>query len=153
GRGSFYEETGCIRDVIQNHLLQVAACVALDAPARGESFRDQAARLLRAVVPIDRASAVRGQYRGYREERGVSPSSRVETYAAVRFFIDSWRWSGVPFYLRAGKALAATATEVWVAMRGPPRSVFGEVVPSPCNYVRFRLGPDVTTAVGVFSKL
>jgi glucose-6-phosphate 1-dehydrogenase len=152
GRGAFYEEAGAIRDVIQNHLLQVAACVALEAPARDETFREMSARLLRAVVPLGRASVVRGQYRGYRREPGVSPSSRVETFAAVRLFIDSWRWAGVPFYLRAGKALPTTATEVWVAMRCPPRSVFGERVPEPCNYVRFRLGPDVTSAIGVRSK-
>ncbi|MGZ5676832.1 MAG: glucose-6-phosphate dehydrogenase, partial [Usitatibacter sp.] len=152
-RGAFYEQTGAIRDVIQNHLLQVAACIALEAPARGESFRDQTAGLLRAVIPIDRGSVVRGQYRGYRDEPGVAPDSRVETFAAVRFFIDSWRWAGVPFYLRAGKALATTATEVWVAMRCPPRAVFGEAIVDPCNYVRFRLSPDVTTAIGVRSKM
>jgi glucose-6-phosphate 1-dehydrogenase len=153
GRGAFYEETGAIRDVLQNHLLQVAASVSLDAPARGDSCRDQAARLLRAVVPIDPANVVRGQYRGYREEPHVSRDSRVETFAAVCFYIDSWRWAGVPFYLRAGKALAATATEVWVAMRCPPRAELGEPVAPPCNYVRFRLGPDVATAIGLRSKL
>ncbi|MDB4967780.1 MAG: Glucose-6-phosphate 1-dehydrogenase [Myxococcales bacterium] len=152
GRGAFYEETGAIRDVIQNHLLQVAACIALDAPARGDTCRDQAARLLGAVIPLSRDSVVRGQYRGYRREPGVAPDSRTETFAAVRLFIDSWRWAGVPFYLRAGKALAATATEVWVAMRCPPRTVFDEPTAEPCNYVRFRLGPDVTTAIGVRSK-
>jgi len=132
--------------------LQVAASIALEAPARGSSFRDEAARLLRAVVPLQRDNVVRGQYRGYRDEPGVASSSGVETFAAVRFFIDSWRWAGVPFYLRAGKALATTATEVWVAMRCPPRSPFHERVAEPCNYVRFRLGPDVTTAIGVRSK-
>jgi glucose-6-phosphate 1-dehydrogenase len=152
GRGAFYEEAGAIRDVIQNHLLQVAACVALEAPARNESFREMSARLLGAVVPLGRGSVVRGQYRGYRREPGVAPDSRVETFAVVRFFIDSWRWAGVPFYLRAGKVLPTTATEVWVAMKCPPRSVFSEAVPQPCNYVRFRLGPDVTSAIGVRSK-
>lgn len=151
-RGAFYEETGAIRDVIQNHLLQVAACIALEAPARGSTCREEAGRLLRAVLPLGRDSVVRGQYRGYRDEPGVASDSRVETFAAVRFFIDSWRWAGVPFYLRAGKALATTATEVWVAMRCAPRSVFGERISEPCNYVRFRLGPDVTTAIGVRSK-
>ena len=153
GRGAFYDETGAIRDVIQNHLLQVAASIALEPPARGETCRDQSARLLRAVLPIDPGSVVRGQYRGYRDERGVAPGSRVETFAAVRFFIDSWRWSGVPFYLRAGKALATTATEVWVALRGAPRAVFDEPPCEPCNYVRFRLGPDVTTALGLRRKV
>jgi glucose-6-phosphate 1-dehydrogenase len=151
-RGAFYDETGAIRDVIQNHLLQVTACIALDAPARGETYREQNARLLRAVIPLDRDSIVRGQYRGYRSEPGVSPHSRVETFAAARLFIDNWRWAGVPFYVRAGKALATTATEVWVAMHCPPRSVFGEQLVEPCNYVRFRLGPDVATAIGVRSK-
>ncbi|MCU1280844.1 MAG: Glucose-6-phosphate 1-dehydrogenase [bacterium] len=151
-RGAFYDETGAIRDVIQNHLLQVVACIALDPPARGESYRDQSARLLRAIIPLDRHNIVRGQYRGYRREAGVASDSRTETFAAARLFIDSWRWAGVPFYLRAGKALAATATEVWVAMICAPRSVFGERVAEPCNYVRFRLGPDVTTAIGVRSK-
>ncbi len=152
-RGAFYEETGCIRDVIQNHLLQVAASIALEAPARGSTCRDETGRLLRAVIPLDRDSIVRGQYRGYRDEPGVAPDSRVETFAAARFFIDSWRWAGVPFYVRAGKALATTATEVFVAMRCAPRSPFGERMAEPCNYVRFRLGPDVTTAIGVRSKL
>jgi glucose-6-phosphate 1-dehydrogenase len=152
-RGAFYEEAGCIRDVIQNHLLQVTACISLEAPSQGESWRDLSAHLLRAIIPIDRHSVVRGQYRGYRREPGVAPSSSVETFAAVRFYIDSWRWAGVPFYLRAGKALATTATEVWVAMRCPPRSTFHEPTIEPCNYVRFRLGPDVTTAIGMRSKL
>jgi glucose-6-phosphate 1-dehydrogenase len=151
-RGAFYEETGAIRDVIQNHLLEVLSCVALEAPARGSTVRDESGELLRAVLPIVRTSVVRGQYRGYREEAGVAPDSRVETFAAVRLFIDNWRWAGVPFYLRAGKAMATTATEVWVAMRPPPRSVFGERNTEPCNYVRFRLSPDVTTAIGVRSK-
>jgi glucose-6-phosphate 1-dehydrogenase len=153
GRGAFYEEAGAIRDVIQNHLLQVAACIAIDPPTYGETSREETPRLLRAIRPIDRDSVVRGQYRGYRDEAGVSPGSRVETFAAVRFFIDSWRWAGVPFYLRAGKALATTATEVWVAFTCAPRSVFGEPSREPCNYVRFRLSPDVTTAVGVRSKV
>jgi glucose-6-phosphate 1-dehydrogenase len=152
GRGGFYDTMGAIRDVIQNHLLQVAACAALDPPARGESERELAARLLGAVAPIDRTQVVRGQYRGYRREPGVAPESRVETFAAVRFFIDSWRWAGVPFYVRAGKMLATTATELWVAMRDPPRAVFHESVGEPRNYVRFRLGPDVTTALGMRRK-
>jgi glucose-6-phosphate 1-dehydrogenase len=150
GRGAFYEETGAIRDVIQNHLLQVAASIALDPPSRHESFRQAAARLLGAVVPLDCASVVRGQYRGYRGEPGVAPHSRVETFAALRFYIDSWRWAGVPFYLRAGKSLATTATEVLVTMRPAPRRVFDA---EEQNHVRFRLGPDVTTALGLSSKL
>src|SRR5262249_2978340 len=151
-RGAFYEEAGAIRDVIQNHLLQVVACVAMEAPLRGETWRDDNARLIRAIAPLDEKSVVRGQYRGYRSERGVSPSSRVETFAAVRLYIDSWRWAGVPFFVRAGKCMATTATEVWVALHCPPQLIFDEVLPDPCNYVRFRLGPDVTIALGVRSK-
>jgi glucose-6-phosphate 1-dehydrogenase len=104
------------------------------------------------VVPIDPAQIVRGQYRGYRHEPGVAPDSPVETFAAVRLFIDSWRWAGVPFYLRAGKALATTATELWVTMRDPPREAFDEPVASPCNYLRFRFGPDVVSAIGLRRK-
>ena len=152
GRGAFFEEAGTIRDVIQNHLLLVTAYIAMEEPLRGESARDDTARLIRAMTPIDRGSVVRGQYRGYRKEPGVSPTSRVETFAAVRLFVDSWRWAGVPFYIRAGKMMAATATEVWVALKCPPKMIFDEAVPNPCNYVRFRLGPDVTIALGVRSK-
>src|SRR5262249_29974576 len=128
GRGAFYEEAGAIRDVIQNHLLQITACIAMEAPLPGGSLREESGRLIRAIVPLDRASVVRGQYRGYRNEPGVSPNSTTETFAAVQLHIDSWRWAGVPFYLRAGKCLATTATEVWVALYCPPRSIFDEVV-------------------------
>ena len=151
-RGAFFEEAGAIRDVIQNHLMLVIACIAMEAPLRGETYRDTAARLIRAITPLDPKSVVRGQYRGYRQEPGVSPTSRVETFAALRMFIDTWRWSGVPFYVRAGKCMATTATEVWVALQCPPTAIFDEAVPDPCNYVRFRLGPDVTIALGVRSK-
>jgi glucose-6-phosphate 1-dehydrogenase len=152
GRGAYFDEAGAIRDVIQNHLLLVTAYIAMEAPLRGESARDETTRLIRAMTPIDRGSIVRGQYRGYRREPGVSPHSEVETFAAVRLFVDSWRWAGVPFYIRAGKMLATTATEVWVALQCPPKMIFDEAVPNPCNYVRFRLGPDVTIALGVRSK-
>jgi glucose-6-phosphate 1-dehydrogenase len=152
GRGAFFEEAGAIRDVIQNHLLQVVACIAMDPPPRGETWRDEAARLIRAIEPLAPSDIIRGQYRGYRAEPGVAPTSTVETFAAARMHIDSWRWAGVPFYVRAGKRLAATVTEVWVALRCPPRLVFSEPLPNPCNHVRFRLGPDVTIAVGVRSK-
>jgi glucose-6-phosphate 1-dehydrogenase len=152
GRGAFYEEMGAIRDVIQNHLLQVVAFIAMDPPPRGESLRDETARLIRAIEPLSPADVVRGQYRGYRSEPGVAASSTVETFAAMRLHIDSWRWADVPFYLRAGKSLAATVTEVWVSLRRPPQAVFDEKLPHPCNHVRFRLGPDVTIAVGVRSR-
>jgi glucose-6-phosphate 1-dehydrogenase len=124
----------------------------MEAPARGESYRAETARVLRAIVPLDPANIVRGQYAGYRQEPRVSPSSNVETFAAARLSIDSWRWAGVPFYLRAGKCLAADATEVWVELYGPPRSTFDEQPCGLCNYVRFGLGPDVSIALGVKAK-
>src|SRR5438034_4188465 len=131
GRGRFYEETGAIRDVIQNHMLQVVACLAMDAPASGDStaLRDEKARLLKAIEPLDPASVVRGQFRGYHDEPGVAADSRVETFAAVRLPVDTWRWARVPFYIRAGKCLPVTCTEVLVELRPPPRSVFGETLP------------------------
>lgn len=154
GRGRFYEETGAIRDVIQNHLLQVLACLTMDAPAGEdhEMIRDEKARLLKAVRPLDAASVVRGQFRGYRDEAGVAPDSQVETYAALKLFIDSWRWADVPFYIRAGKALPVTATEVVIEFKRPPRETFGEVVPGLSNHLRFRLSPEVIIALGLRSK-
>lgn len=154
GRGRFYEETGAIRDVIQNHLLQVLACLTMDAPAGEdhEVIRDEKARLLKAVRPLDAASVVRGQFRGYRDEAGVAPDSQVETYAAIKLFIDSWRWADVPFYIRAGKAMPVTATEVVIEFKRPPRETFGEVVPGLSNHLRFRLSPEVIIALGLRSK-
>jgi glucose-6-phosphate 1-dehydrogenase len=153
GRGSFYDQTGAIRDVIQNHLLQVVACLAMDAPSSGhpETLRDQKARLLEAIQPINPKDVVRGQFSGYRDEPGVAADSRVETFAAVRLQIDNPRWAGVPFYIRTGKRLPVTCTEVLVAMKAPPRTAFGEEVERP-NYVRFRLGPEAAIALGVRSK-
>jgi glucose-6-phosphate 1-dehydrogenase len=154
GRGKMYEETGAIRDVIQNHMLQVVACLAMEAPGSGnpEAIRDAKTALLRAILPLDPASVVRGQYRGYREEADVAADSRVETYAAVQLSIDSWRWAGVPFYIRAGKRLPVTCAEVIVEMKAPPRAVFGEP-PGHANHLRFRLGPDVAIALDVRSKV
>jgi glucose-6-phosphate 1-dehydrogenase len=153
GRGSFYDQTGAVRDVVENHLLQVVACLAMDAPSSGqpETLRDQKARLLGAIAPIDPKDVVRGQFRGYHDEPGVAADSRVETFVAVRLQIDSPRWSGVPFYIRTGKRLPVTCTEVLVEMKGLPHSPFGENLESS-NYVRFRLGPDVAIALGVRSK-
>ncbi|MGZ3456746.1 MAG: glucose-6-phosphate dehydrogenase [Polyangiales bacterium] len=153
GRGSFYDQTGAVRDVVQNHLLQVTACLAMNAPVRGhpETIRDEKTRLLQAIAPIDPKTLVRGQYRGYRDEPGVAADSRVETFAAMRLEIDNARWRGVPFYIRAGKCLPVTCTEVLVVFKAPRGSVFGETIEQP-NYVRFRLGPDVAIAVGVRSK-
>jgi glucose-6-phosphate 1-dehydrogenase len=153
GRGTFYEQTGAIRDVIENHLLQVAACLAMDAPRCGhpEALRDEKARVLEAIAPLEPGSVVRGQFRGYCDEPDVAADSHVETFAAVRFEVDNWRWAGVPFHVRAGKCLPVTCTEVLVEFKAPPCSAFNEKVERP-NYVRFRLGPDVAIALGVRSK-
>jgi len=154
GRGKFYEETGAIRDVIQNHLLQIVALLTMEAPVRaeGESLRDEKVKLLKAVRPATAQQLVRGQFKGYREEPGVAADSRVETYAALALHIDSWRWAGVPFYLRAGKRLPVTATEVVVELKPPPTNVFGELAPEQPNHLRFRLGPDVAIALGAHTK-
>lgn len=157
GRGRFYEEAGAIRDVLQNHMLQVVACLAMEAPSGRdrESIRNVKAQLLEAIVPLAPSDVVRGQFGGYRTEPGVAATSAVETFVAVRLLIDSWRWAGVPFYVRAGKCLPVTCTEVLVELRPPPRSVFGEQlsVLAGTNYLRFRLGPDVAIALGVRSKI
>jgi glucose-6-phosphate 1-dehydrogenase len=153
GRGKFYEEAGAIRDVIQNHLLQVTAILAMDAPTSNdlEAIRDEKVRILKAISPVDARHVVRGQFRGYRDEPGVAPTSTVETFAAVDLRIDTWRWAGVPFLLRTGKCLAVTATEVLVQLKRPPCDIFGEGI-ACANYVRFRLGPEVTIAVGMRVK-
>ena len=154
GRGRFYEEAGAIRDVKQKHLMQIVALLAMEPPVNteGESLRDEKVKVLKAVRPAILAELVRGQFVGYRQEPGVAPDSRVETYAALALHIDSWRWSGVPFYLRAGKRLPVTATEVVVELRAPPARVFGDLGPEQPNHVRFRLGPDVAIALGAQSK-
>jgi glucose-6-phosphate 1-dehydrogenase len=154
GRGRFYEETGAIRDVIQNHLMQIVALLTMEPPvnAEGESLRDEKVKALKAVRPATSAQLVRGQFSGYRQEPGVAPDSQVETYAALALQLDSWRWSGVPFYLRAGKRLPVTATEVVVELRAPPANVFGDLGPEQPNHVRFRVGPDVAIALGAHTK-
>jgi glucose-6-phosphate 1-dehydrogenase len=150
GRGRFYEETGAIRDVVQNHLLQVTAILAMDGPVGHdiEAIRDEKARLLKAIEPLDPARVVRGQYRGYRNEPGVAPMSTVETFAALELRIDTWRWADVPFYIRAGKMMPRTLTEVLVELKAPPRDIFGDHAPGS-DYVRMRLGPDVAIALGM----
>ena len=151
GRGKFYEEAGAIRDVIQNHLLQVVALLAMDPPGSGapDGIRDEKIKVLRAIRSLSSREVVRGQFRGYRDEPGVSHDSRVETYAAVRLFIDSWRWSGVPFVVRAGKCLPLTATEVHVRLHRPPQDLFGRYpMEHERNYFRFRLGPGYEIGVG-----
>jgi glucose-6-phosphate 1-dehydrogenase len=151
GRGRFYEEAGAIRDVVQNHMLQVVGFLAMEAPstAYSESVRDEKVKVFRLIRPLDTSDLVRGQYAGYRHEEGVAPDSEIETFAAVRLHIDSWRWDGVPFLIRAGKCLATTATEVLVTLRRPPLS---KLCPSDTNYFRFRLSPDTTIAIGVRVK-
>jgi glucose-6-phosphate 1-dehydrogenase len=156
GRGEFYESVGALRDVVQNHMLQVTALLAMEPPygAHADAQRDEKVKLLRGIRPIAPADIVRGQYRGYRAEAGVARESHVETFAAVRLHIDSWRWAGVPFLIRAGKRLPVTATEVVVELKRPPQIVVDEALPQGSNYVRFRLGPKrVAIAIGVRSKL
>jgi glucose-6-phosphate 1-dehydrogenase len=151
GRGKFYEETGAVRDVIQNHMLQVLGFLAMEPPALAhrESVRDEQVKVFRMIRPLDPNNLVRGQYRGYRREDGVAAASQVETFAAVRLTMDSWRWEGVPFFIRAGKCLPVTTTEVFVNLKRPPLSM---LAPGQGNYVRFRLSPEVTIAVGARVK-
>ena len=153
-RGSFYDATGALRDVVQNHMLQVLANVMMDPPTGEdhESMRDQKAALLKAVKPLDAASIVRGQYRGYRQVKGVKPDSTVETYVAVKLMVDSWRWAGVPIYIRAGKCLPLTAAEVTVEYKPPPRATFGDEEGAPPSYMRLRISPDVGVAIGLRVK-
>jgi glucose-6-phosphate 1-dehydrogenase len=154
GRGKFYEEVGAIRDVVQNHLLSVIAHLAMEPPAGNleASILDKKVEVLRAVRPLDDDCVVRGQFKGYRDEHGVASDSEVETFAAIRLHIDSWRWEGVPFYVRAGKNLPVHVTEVVVRLRPPPFDVFDERLEGGAFYVRFRLSPDVTIALGSRSK-
>ena len=154
GRGKFYEETGVIRDVIQNHLLQVVSYVAMEPPSSTypEAIRDEQAKLLRNVRPLSPHDLVRGQFRGYRDEEGVAKDSKVATYAAVKLFIDSWRWHGVPFYVRAGKCLRTTTTEVIVDLKHPPPVVFSEPPERNGNYLRLRLTPNIAIGLGARIK-
>lgn len=154
GRGAFFEEVGTIRDVVQNHLLQVIALLAMDAPIGrdAESMRTEKLRLFRAMRPLNPAEVVRGQFRGYRDEAGVAADSQVETFAALRLHIDTWRWAGVPFYVRAGKSLPITATEVLVKLKCPPMAIFDDISPETSNYFRFRLSPEVIISAGARVK-
>jgi len=148
GRGAFYDKTGAIRDVIQNHLFQVLTNLAMEPPIRpdSESIRDEKVKVLKAMPPLEPQNVIRGQFRGYRKEAGVAPDSKMETFAALQLEIDSWRWQGVPFYIRAGKCLPVTCTEVIVRLRQPPTMFHGFDLHS--NYCRFRISPDVTIAMG-----
>ena len=149
GRGAFYDEVGTIRDVIQNHLFQVLANLAMEPPVRtdSESIRDEKVKVLKAMLPLAPENLIRGQFRGYLKEPGVKPDSKVETFAALKLEVDSWRWRGVPFYIRAGKLLPVTCTEMVVRLRQPPTMYQGFGVKS--NYVRLRISPDITIALGL----
>jgi glucose-6-phosphate 1-dehydrogenase len=148
GRGALYEQIGAIRDVVQNHLFQVLAVLTMEPPARidAESIRDEKVKVLKSIAPLEPRDLVRGQFRGYRNEPGVAADSQVETFAALRLDIDSWRWQGVPFYIRAGKSLPVTCTEVYARLRRPPALFPARAAP---NSVRFRISPVVDLALGV----
>jgi glucose-6-phosphate 1-dehydrogenase len=157
GRGAYYDEAGAIRDVVQNHLLQVTALIVMEPPFASDpdAVRDQKTLALKAIRPLSPRDVVRGQFRGYLDERGVKPGSQMETFAAMRVHVENWRWAGVPIFIRAGKCLPVTSTEVFVQLKHPPRFVFGdEDEPSSGqpNYVRFRLSPDVFISIGARVK-
>ncbi len=150
GRGAFYDQTGAIRDVIQNHIFQVMCNMAMECPARrdSESMRDEKVKVLRAIPAIVPEDLVRGQFAGYLDEKGVAPNSKIETFAALRLEVKSWRWDGVPFYIRAGKNLPVTCTEVMGRFRTPPSTDLTEHGTTQ-NYMRFRISPEMTTAMAV----
>ena len=151
GRGAFYDQTGTIRDVMQNHLFQVLANLTMEPPVRtdSESIRDEKVKVLKAIPPLEAKDLVRGQFRGYRNEPGVAPESQTETFAAFKLEVDSWRWRGVPFYLRAGKCLPVTCTEILVRLRQPPTMYEGFELKR--NHCRMRIGPNVAFAIGMNS--
>jgi glucose-6-phosphate 1-dehydrogenase len=154
-RGRFYDETGALRDVVQNHMLQVLAQLTMDPPTgeEHEALRDQKSALLKAVRPLEVSDMVRGQYAGYQSVPGVRAGSIVETFVALKLYIESWRWAGVPIYIRAGKMLPVTATEIMVQFKRPPRETFDELVPVSSGHVRMRISPDVNIGMGVRVKL
>lgn len=154
GRGKFYDEVGCIRDVIQNHLVNVLLLLAIEPPVSSASddLSDEKVQVLKAIRPLTDKDLVRGQFAGYRDEPDVAPDSTVETFAAVRLFVDTWRWKDVPFYIRAGKNLPVRATEVVVRLRRPPIAIFDDISAADANYLRFRVGPDVLVGIGTRRK-
>ena len=154
GRGRFYEEVGAIRDVVQNHLLEVVALLTMEAPVEGDpdGLRAEKQRAFRAMRPLAPRAAVRGPFRGYRNEKGVAPNSQVETFSALKLCIEQPQWAGVPFYIRAGKRLPVTATEVWVQLKRPSPAVFDPVAQSETDYFRFRLSPNVSISLGARAK-
>ena len=149
GRGAFYDETGTIRDVIQNHLFQVLCNLAMEAPARldSESIRDEKINVLKAIPALEEKNLIRGQFRGYLQEKGVTQDSKTETFAALRLEVNSWRWQDVPFYIRAGKCLPVTCTEIVCRLRRPPTFIPAEFLNS--NYLRFQISPDMAIAMGM----
>jgi glucose-6-phosphate 1-dehydrogenase len=153
-RGRFYDEVGALLDVVQNHMLQVVANLTMDPPTREDhdAMRDRKSELLRAVRPLTVDSLVRGQYDGYKKVAGVAPGSNVETFVAVKLEIDSWRWAGVPIYIRAGKMMPVTCTEALVEFKRPPMETFGEMVPNSSAHMRIRVSPDMTIGLGVRVK-
>ena len=153
GRGAFYDQTGTIRDVVQNHLFQILTNLAMEPPVRtdSESIRDEKVKVLKAIESLGADNVVRGQFRGYKSENGVAPNSKTETFAALKLEINSWRWQGVPFYIRAGKCLPVTCTELLIRLRRPPR-IFPTDGLKP-NHFRFRISPDVTIAHGMMVRL
>jgi glucose-6-phosphate 1-dehydrogenase len=156
GRGAFYETAGCLRDVVENHLFQIVALLAMEPPADRDfgAVHDEKAKVFQAMRPLKSNDLVRGQYAGYRKEPDVAKSSDVETFCALRLFIDSWRWEGVPWYLRSGKYLAETATEILVELKSPPQKLFADSVPvtGRANYLRFQLSPDSAIALAARVK-
>ena len=154
GRGKFYDEVGCIRDVIENHLLNIMLLLAMEPPSgrSAEDLIDEKVQVLKAVRTLTKDDVVRGQFAGYLQEPGVAPGSTVETFAAVRFFVDTWRWQDVPFFIRAGKNLPVRATEVVVRLKRPPLDVFDTIAPDEANYVRFRINPEISISIGARRK-
>ena len=154
-RGAFYVSVGALLDVVQNHMLQIVATLTMDPPTGEEhdAFRDRKGEVMRAIRPLASESIIRGQYSGYRSVAGVAPNSPVETFVAVKLQIDSWRWAGVPIYIRAGKMLPVTCTEALIEFKRPPRETFGELVPTTSAHMRIRVSPDLTIALGVRVKV
>ncbi|TPI37583.1 glucose-6-phosphate dehydrogenase [Mesorhizobium sp. B3-1-9] len=155
GRGKFYDDVGCIRDVIENHLLNILLLLAMEPPVgrSADDLIDEKVQVLRAIRTLTKGDVVRGQFDGYLAEPGVRPNSPVETFAAVRFFVDTWRWQDVPFFIRAGKNMPVHATEVIVRMKRPPLDVFDPIKPGDANYVRFRIDPQVAISIGAQRKV
>lgn len=153
-RGAFYDRAGAIRDVVQNHILQTVSILAMEPPSghSTEALRNEKFKVLDSIQPLRAEDVVRGQYQGYRRVAGVADNSNVETYAALRLSVDTWRWGGVPFYIRTGKCLPVTATEVLVELKRPPVNAFAEMQPGDANYLRFRLTPDMSISIGARAK-